>query len=127
MVREDHQDVTRLQLLHHPADERVVALVQLADRVLVLPGIAPPRRGMTVFEIAPEHVLDPVGAVEDADDGATALPLERGKEHRLALTIDVIRLLEKRRVARDRFIERPRVFGETEGRYAPRRLERYVA
>ena len=63
-------------------------------------------------------VLDAIGRIEHADERATAQPIERHEEHRAALTIDIVGLLQKRRFARDPFIQRPRVFRQTERQLA---------
>ena len=38
---------------------------------------------MILFEITPEHVLDAIRGVEDADEAALAEPIEGGDEQRL--------------------------------------------
>ena len=77
---------------------------------------------MSLLQISPEHVLDPVGRVEHADHGPFTHPLERGEEHVLALPIDVVRLLEKRPVVDHPFVQSPGVLGETQRREFPELL-----
>ncbi len=108
VIGDDHQHVAVLQLRPHAADQRIVVKVQLADGVLVRGLLAPAPGGMPGIDVAPEHVLDAIGGVEDADQGALAKAVERGEEHRLALAIDVVRLLQERPIVGDAFVEAPR-------------------
>jgi hypothetical protein len=66
--------------------------------------------------VAPEHVLDAVGGVEHADQGAPAQAVEGGEEHVLALAVDVVGHLEEGAVVDHSLVERPGVLGETQGR-----------
>ncbi len=119
MVGEDHQHVALAQLLHDLADEGVVVEVELLDRVLVRARLVPARGRVALLGVAPEHVLDAVGGVEDAGDGPAPLPLEGRQEHLLALAVDVVRHLQEGAVVDDPLVERPGVLGQPERREGP--------
>ena len=71
---------------------------------------------MRRVDVAPEHVLDAVGRIEDAYERATVEPIECRVQHRLALAVDVIRLPQERRIVGDAFVEGPGVFGQSQRR-----------
>ncbi len=119
MVGEDHEHVALAQPLHDLAHEGVVVDVELLDRVLVRARLVPPRRRVALLDVAPEHVLDAVGGVEDAGDGPAPLPLEGGEEHLLALAVDVVGHLEEGAVVDDALVEGPGVLGQPQGREGP--------
>ena len=96
MIRNHHQHVVLAEPLEDLADERVVLLVEIPDRILVLGRLAAARRRVPRVDVPPEHVLDAIGRVEDAHERSAAQPIERGEEHRAALAIDVVGLLQKR-------------------------------
>ena len=112
MVREHDQQVVLTELLHHPADQGVVVPVVVFDRPACPPRLPTLRRRVAVLHVAPEHVLDPVGRVEDAGQTPPPQSLERGEEHLLALTVDVVGLLEEGRVVRHALVERGRILRE---------------
>ena len=72
MIGDHHELIARPELALHAPDHLVAALVHLQDRVAKLLGVAPAIRGMLAVEVAEEHVLQAIGAVEHADDGAIA-------------------------------------------------------
>src|SRR5712675_1144547 len=54
------------QARHDLADQRIVAAVKVAYRVLVRRLLATARCRMTVVDVSPEHVLNAIGRIEDA-------------------------------------------------------------
>ena len=116
MVGEHDQEIVVAQLLHHPADQGVVVPVVVLDRPALPARLAPVRRRMAVLRVAPEHVLDAVGGVEDAGETAPPQTLQGGEEHLLALAVDVVGLRQERRVVGDALVQRGRVFGQAESR-----------
>ena len=116
MVRDDHQQVAIADLLHDPPQHAVVVDIELLDGVLVLGigGVA--RSRVVVLEVAPEHVLDAIGRVEDTNQRALAQLVEGGEEHLLALAVDVVGELEKGAVVDDALVERPGVLGQPQRR-----------
>ena len=114
VVRENDQQIVVAQLLHHPTDQGVVVPVVVFDRPAVPAGL-PPRSGrVAVLHVAPEHVLDAVGGVEDAGQTPPPQALQSGEEHLLPLTVDVVRLLEEGRIVRHALVERGRVLRQTQ-------------
>ena len=122
VIGDDHQHVAVTQLLAHPAHERVVVRVQLPDGVAMRGLVAAPGCRMTRVDVAPEHVLDAIGGVEDADQAAAVEPIERGEEHLLALAVDVVGLLQERPIVGHALVERPGVLGQAERRVGPHLL-----
>ena len=98
------------------------ALVHLQDRVAILLGVAAAVGRMLAVEVAEEHVLQAVGAVEHADDRAVARLLERVEEHALALRVMIERLLQERLLVDHALVQRPGVLGEAERRELAQQL-----
>ena len=71
---------------------------------------------MSGVDVPPEHVLDAIGRVEDADERAALQAVEGGEEHRTPLIVDVVGLAQKRCLARDSLVQGPRVLGKAERR-----------
>ncbi len=69
---------------------------------------------MLLVEIAPEHVLHAVGAVEDAHAQAAIDLVQAIEKHGLAFAVGVEALLEKMIVAQDMFAQSPGIFGQAE-------------
>ena len=69
---------------------------------------------MLRVEIAPEHVLHAVGAVEDADAQALRHLVQAVEEHRLALAIDVQALPQEVLVVEDVLVQAPGVFRQAQ-------------
>src|SRR5262249_23076773 len=64
--------------------------------------------------IAPEHMLHPVRAIEDADADASLDLVQAVKEHLLALVVEVHALLDEMLVAEDMLVESPGILGEAQ-------------
>ena len=83
MVRDDEEEIAVPEPLHDTPHQGIVVLVELLDGVLVLRVTGAVGRGggcrMALLEIAPEHVLDAVGGVEDADQGPLAQAVQAPK------------------------------------------------
>jgi hypothetical protein len=77
---------------------------------------------MIFFQIAPEHVLDAVGGIEDAGAQALLRFVERVEEHALAIFVIAVRLRQKGIVIEHMLVERPRVFCEAERRIRPEKF-----
>ena len=67
-----------------------------------------------LVDVAPERVLEAVGAVEDAGDQTARDLVERVEEHRLALAVHVEALLDELVVVDDVLVEGPGIFGQAE-------------
>jgi len=66
-----------------------------------------------------EHVLHPIGGIEDASNHAAARSCERAEEHRLPFLLDELSLTEKCVFADGSFVERPGIFREAQCRISP--------
>ena len=71
---------------------------------------------MVVFEIAPEHVLDAIGAVEHTDAQSALDLVETVEEHLGTLVVCLVALLQKRLVIEHAAVQPPGILGQTEGR-----------
>src|SRR5215467_14418875 len=69
---------------------------------------------MIGFEVTPEHVLKPVGYIENADDGTTPCFPESVKKHSLALLMNGIRLIEERLFIQHTFVQSPGVLSQAQ-------------
>ena len=67
-------------------------------------------------EMAVEHVLHPIGGVENTGHYAAPRTVERAEEHGFALTLDHVGLLEKRIVIDGTFVERPGILSHAQRR-----------
>ena len=79
---------------------------------------------MRRVDVAPEHVLQAVGTIEDHHTQPPANLVQRVEEHRLALAVGVQALLQEPLVAQDVLVDRPGVLGQTECGKRPCRLVR---
>ena len=69
---------------------------------------------MIFIQIAPEHVLHPVGGVEDAGAQALRSFFQRVEEHALAVFMIAVALRQKRLVVEHFFVERPGIFRQAQ-------------
>ena len=116
MIRDHHQEILGPQPSDHLANKRVVSLVELANGVSVNRIGAVGSGRMSGVDVPPEHVLDPIGRVEDTDERSALETVECSKQHRSPLIVDVVGLAQKRRLARDPLVEGPRVLGQAQRR-----------
>ncbi len=79
-------------------------------------------RRVVLLEVAEEHVLQAVGDVEDADHRAALDLLQRVEEHRLALGMHQVGLVEERLLVQHALVQPPGVLGQPERRVAPQQL-----
>ena len=115
VVADDHErGVGIVDEVPHLAEQRVDALVHLADRVLPHLGVLARVRGMARVEVAVEHVLHAVGGVEHGRDQALLRLRDRVEEHALALFVEAHRLIEEHLLVDHAVVERPGVLGEAE-------------
>src|SRR4030065_2804716 len=70
MVGHDNQRAPRTELSFDPADEVVHPLVEVLDDLGAQFRRGRPERRMRFVEVPPEHVLDAVGGLDDADEGS---------------------------------------------------------
>ena len=84
--------------------------LRVVEHVRVGPGRVP------LVDVAPERVLEAVGAVEDAGDQPARDLVDRVEEHLLALAVHVEALLDELVVVDDVLVEGPGVFGQAERR-----------
>ena len=101
-------------LRHRLAHQVVHAAVEIVDHVAALEQRLLGPGGVSRVDVAPERVLEPVGAVEDADAKPARHLVERIEEHRLALAVHVETLLDELIVVDDVLVQGPRVFGQPE-------------
>ena len=113
MVAHDQQGRVAVDSCHGLTDELVHPDVHVADRMRVRVRAAA-ERGVIGVEEPPEHVLDPVRAVEDTDDHAAPHSIECIEEHRLALPVDRVRLVEKRVLGHQPLGKRPGILGQAQ-------------
>ena len=64
----------------------------------------------------PEHVLNPVGSIEDAHDQPLADPLKGIKKHLPSFVVDLVCLLQESVFAEGAVCEGGRIFGKSECR-----------
>ena len=97
VVAQDDDQRLVVGVLQGPADDRVAPPVVLVDHAGHRGGrgLAPVGRMVGLAE-PPEHVLDPVGRVEQAEEEPLVEPLQLVEHHRLALVPDVVALVEER-------------------------------
>ena len=120
VVGDDHQHrVVAVALRDRLADEVVHAAVEVADDVAAVEDALFGPGGVAIVDVAPEGVLETVGAVEDADDQPARDLVDRVEEHRLALAVGVEALLDELVVVDDVLVQRPGVLGEAERREGP--------
>ena len=115
MVGQDHQHGVPVDLLHDPAHEGIHLNVQVAQHIRVA-LIGHRRAPAFVLVKAKEHVLDPVGEVEHAHHRAAPGFAQGVEEHRLALLMNVLRLLEESVLADHPLIQPRGVLGNSERR-----------
>ena len=76
--------------------------LRVVEHVLIGPG------RVLLVDVAPERVLEPVGAVEHAGDQPARDLVDRVEEHRLALPVHVEALLDELVVVDDVLVQAPR-------------------
>ncbi len=74
----------------HFAHELVVVDVEFLDGILIRTVFPAFGRRVPLLEIAPEHVLDPVRGVENANQGPLAHPVPGVEEHGPAFFVDIV-------------------------------------
>ena len=113
----DHQEggLAVVDALHDPAHQVVHVPVHRRQDVREVGQAAALVGGMPRVQGAEEHVLHPVGPVEDADQQALAGAVQAVEEHPLALLVEGARLLQEGLLVEDPGVEGLRVLGEAEG------------
>jgi hypothetical protein len=116
MIGNHHQQRVIIDLFHHASDEAIHALVQILNHLGMLAVRHITSRRMVFFQVAPEHVLDAVGGIENTGAKSLFRFIQRIEEHPLAIFVIAVRLCQERIIIEDMFIERPRVFRQAERR-----------
>src|ERR1035441_3190930 len=100
MIAEDEQDGLVVDVREGLADESIGAHVEIFDRTAV---------GTAAIFLGEEHVLHPIGGIEDAGHHSAARAIERAQELGLAFFVDEVGLFEKGGVIDGVFVESPGV------------------